>query len=59
MKVLHLRSLPAVPYDLSNAILLPPISVKNVVSPTQATTPDSSWFRSGEGSTDAGHHEKV
>ena len=42
MQELNLRSLPAAPYGVSNAILPPPSSVENIVAPTQATTPDSS-----------------
>ena len=48
MQELNLRSLPTAPYDVSNAILPPPSSVENVVAPTQATTPDSSWLPSRE-----------
>ena len=48
MQELNLRSLPTAPYDVSNAILPPPSGVENVVAPTQATTPDSSWLSSRE-----------
>ena len=48
MQELNLRSLLTAPYDVSNAILPPPSSVENVVAPTQATTPDSSWLPSRE-----------
>ena len=43
-----MRSLPAVPYGVSSAILPPPGSAVNVVALTQATTPDSSWLPSIE-----------
>ena len=48
MQELNLRSLPTAPYDVSNAILPPPSGVENVVAPTQAPTPDSSWLPSRE-----------